>query len=300
MSVVHHDGNKGYAVATETALRNVAGRSRDGRGRRRPAHDGGRAALPRGDRPRRRRRVLLEEGPPRPDGPAGPLARFADPLALDPGLAAPRHQRGLPGVPAGRRAPHRDPAPDQLRRRRDLRPLPDRGVEGRRGDRAPLSARGRPVDPPPLQDAGHDPAGHPVPLRAAGGDAAGRRPEARGRAKRRERRHRHPGRRARRGSARPTGSSSGARRTSRSSNAPARSAGSRRASRTRRAGRGTSRGTSSFPATSTSTTSSRRFSARTGSAGSIGRAGSSSRTGTSATRSRTTSPRFPNRRCSSA
>ena len=43
-----------------------AGRGRHGRGRRRPAHAGGRAEVPRGDRRGRRRRLRLEEGAPRP------------------------------------------------------------------------------------------------------------------------------------------------------------------------------------------------------------------------------------------
>jgi hypothetical protein len=62
VSVVHHDGNKGYAVATETALRNVPGEVVmvvDGDGQ----HTMGDAPrLPGGDRRRRRRRLLLEEG----------------------------------------------------------------------------------------------------------------------------------------------------------------------------------------------------------------------------------------------
>ena len=105
---------------------------------------------------------------------------------------------------------------------------------------------------------------------------------------------------ARPGSAPATVCASGAKTTSRSTSAPDRSAGSPRASRTPRGTRGTSRATSSFPATSTSTSSWTSSSGKRACVGSIGRAGSSSRTATSGTRSRTTSLRFPKRRCWSA
>ena len=75
---------------------------------------------------------------------------------------------------------------------------------------------------------------------------------------------RHPRRGARRASAPATACGSGARTTSRSTSAPARSAGSPRASRTPRDSRGTSRATSSFPATPTSTRSWRRCSGKDG------------------------------------
>ena len=102
VSVVHHDGNKGYAVATETALRNVAGRGRHGRGRRRPAHDGRRAEVPRGDRRGRRRRLLLEEGAARSVRAARSCRKGAGyAVPLDPRLAAPRHQRAAAAPSAG-------------------------------------------------------------------------------------------------------------------------------------------------------------------------------------------------------
>ena len=156
VSVVHHQGNKGYAVATETALRNTPGEVVmvvDGDGQHTMA-----------DAPRFL--AAIDEGA---DVVFGWKKERHDPLprlvlskglntlsALDPRLPAPRHQRRLPRLPPRGRAQARDPPPDQFRGGRDLRALPDRGVEGLGGRRAPLPARGGAEHPPPVEDARHD------------------------------------------------------------------------------------------------------------------------------------------------
>ena len=143
VSVVHHDGNKGYAVATETALRNVPGEVVmvvDGDGQHTMADaplfltaiDQGYDVV-----------FCWKKVRHDPVGAPDPLARPAHPVPLDPRLAAARHQRRLPRLSQGRGPADRDQAPDQLRGRRDLRPLPDRGLEGHGGRRAALPARGR-------------------------------------------------------------------------------------------------------------------------------------------------------------
>src|SRR5262249_34750088 len=151
----------------------------DGRGRGRPAHDGRRTGVSRRDRRGRRRRLRVEEEAPRPVLPPGPLEGIEQALPVDPGLAPPRHQRGLPRVPPRRREAPGDPAPHQLRGRRDLREVPDRGMEGRGGRGQALSPRSRTEHPPALEDARNDPPGHPVPLRAPQRDPPRRRLEAR-------------------------------------------------------------------------------------------------------------------------
>ena len=281
-----------------------AGRGRDGRRRRRPAHDGRRAALPRGDRPGRRRRLLLEEGPARPARPAR-SSRGACACCRT-GSWARRSTTSTPAAgPSGEDVARRieikhriNFVGDEIYVRCRIAGWKVTEVVVRHFPREAGQSIHR-----PFKMLGTIAAGDPLPLRPARRDAAGRAapaPRRQGTRPPSERRHRHPRRRtdgprrrlpaarARRGRFRDLR----ARRD--------RSAVSPRASPTRRGGPGTSRATSSSRATSTSTTSSPRSSARTGSAGSTARAGSSSRTSTSAIRSRTTSRRFPSRRCSSA